>query len=150
MPPLQVFLDLPSYIPTTQCIFSPSEKFIMTGTGAIAGGAQQSSASQGGDCGEWLQCGSAAVLTDDIKLPQCQPCHVVGDLRGPPGCRKNEDGTGYLYIWDAKTFKLVRQLGLVPDGSVTSMLWSEHTNQIAVGGSDGTRVLYSPKTSKKG
>jgi len=96
--PLKVFLDLPSYIPTTQCIFSPNEKFIMTGT----------------------------------------------------GCRKNEDGTGYLYIWDAKTFKLVRQLGLVPDGSVTSMLWSEHTNQIAVGGSDGTRVLYSPKTSKKG
>jgi len=96
--PLHVFEDLPSFIPTTQAIYSPGEKYIMTGT----------------------------------------------------GCRKGEDGKGLLHLWDAKTFMPVKKMGLCENGSVVTMNWSEHLNQLIVGTSDGTRVLYSPKQSQKG
>jgi len=96
--PLQVFSDLPSYFQTTQCVFSPGEKYILTGT----------------------------------------------------SCKKDEGKAGMLCFWDCQTFQPVRQIGLVPDGGVTAIKWNEHLNQLIVGGSDGTHVLYSPNASQKG
>jgi WD repeat-containing protein 70 len=96
--PLKVFEELPSFFETTQAIFSPDQRFIMTGSGS----------------------------------------------------KKGDGGQGNLHFWDAESFEPVRTMGIVPDGSVVSMNWQPHLNQIVLGTTEGTRVLYSPSLSQKG
>merc|ERR1719453_2917137 len=66
------------------------------------------------------------------------------------GAKKGSGEKGLLCFFDKATLEPVRKIGVVPDGSVTSFIWNDHTNQIIVGGTDGTRALYNPTMSQKG
>lgn len=66
------------------------------------------------------------------------------------GTSAKKGANGQLVFIDRSTLTISHTLDVVPNGSAVVSLWHPHINQIVVGGTDGTRVLYSPSLSNKG
>jgi WD40 repeat protein len=137
--PLATFSGLDNFISETDCVFSPSGRYIMTGTSVFTSSRDQEEGGRGG-----ATPGYGSVGGELFKLVGNQQSH------GGSGQGSGRDGNGRLVFVDPSTLSIVREVEF-PGTSVLRIAWHPKLNQIFVSDGEGNaHCHYTPGLSQKG